>query len=95
MLVDGGEDELLAGGLEDGELFVCGCGEEDGLPADNTENGLTALGVSDEVGVFVAVGAVVPGELSGGVLEDGGVDDNSPRSGKRMATGQSGKEMEE
>jgi hypothetical protein len=95
LLVDGGEDELLAGGEEDGGSLVCGCGEEDGLLPDSTENGLTALGGSVEVGVVVAVGAVVAGELSGAVLVDGGEVPPASASGKKMAPGQSGKEVEE
>jgi hypothetical protein len=49
LLVDGGEDELLAGGEEEvaGSL-VCGGAEEDGLLDDSTENGLVDRG-GDEV----------------------------------------------
>jgi hypothetical protein len=83
LLVDGGEDELLAGG-EEGSL-VCGGREEDGLLGDSTENGLATLRGSDEDGVVVAVGAVVAGEEpSGVVLVDGG-DEDPPGSGKKMA----------
>ena len=93
LLVDGVEDGLLAG-WEEGDSLVCGGGEEDGLLGDSTENGPAALRGSDEDGVVVAVGAVVAGELSGAVLVDGG-DEVPPRTGKKMAPSQSGKEMEE
>jgi len=63
-LVDGGEDGLLAGWEEDGGSLVCSGGEEDWLPAVSKE------GVSEEDGVVVAVGAVVTGEPSEGVLVD-------------------------
>ena len=91
LLVDGGEDGLLE---EAGGSLVCGGAEEDGLLGDSTENGLVALRGSDEDGVVIAVGAVVVGEPSGAVLVDGG-DEVPLRSGKKMAPGQSGKEMEE
>jgi hypothetical protein len=84
LLVDGGEDALLAGGEEDGGSLVCGCGEEDGLLDDSTEDGLSALEGSVEVGVLVVVGAVVAGELSGAVLVDGGGDEVPPASDERI-----------
>jgi hypothetical protein len=90
LLVGGGEDELLAGGEDVGGSLVWGGAEEDGLLDDSTENGL-----SDDCGVVVTVGAVVAGELSGAVLVDRGGDEVPPGSGKKMAPGQSGKEMEE
>lgn len=93
LLVDGREDGLLAGREEGGGSLVCGGEEEDGLLGDSTENGLAAFRGSDEDGVVVAVGAVVAGELSGAVLVDGG-DEVPPGSGKKMAPGQLGKEME-
>jgi Ser-tRNA(Ala) deacylase AlaX len=68
-----GEDvgaESEVGGEEDCGLLVNG--GEDELLDDSTENGLEVVGISDEDGVAVTVGAVVAGELSGAVLVDGG-----------------------
>jgi hypothetical protein len=94
LLVDGREDGPLAGREEGGGSVVCGGEEEDELLGDSTENGLAAFRGSEEDGVVVAVGAVVAGELSGAVLVDG-ADEVPPGSGRKMAPGKSGKEMEE
>ena len=79
---------------EDGGSLVCAGGAEDELPGNSPSSTLTELRGSDEDGVVV-VGAVVAGELSGAVLVDGGDDEVPPGSGKKMAPGKSGKELEE
>ena len=82
LLVNGGEDGLLAGEEEDEGSLVCG-GEGERLLDESRENGL-----SDEDGVVIAVGAVVAGDPLGAVLADEADDEVPPGSGKKMAPGQ-------
>lgn len=81
LLVDGGEDELVADEVESGGSLVFGGGEEDWLLDDSTGGG--SLRRFNEGGVVVAAEAVIAGEPSGAVLVDGG-DEVPPTSGERI-----------